>query len=364
MSGELLELKLSDSHTTFHTPGSDITGEVCLNLITPQPSYKRILIILTGAIEVYFTIPPASSGAANAQYFRETQTFINQQATLWDSSVKPLNKSGRHVLPFSFKLISDSSTLPSSIETRDGKIRYTVQAKLIGGVDNEIEITTVYQRVKVRANVDINRTDLISSSSATTEATAGCMCLGRDIITVTATLQRTGYCIVIDSIPVDVQVTPGRSRQVNYLSASLIQRVTCRAQNQPSTCYRVIATETNTQVPGKGVSFNWAVPPLPVKDTLELSLTDCSIIQLTYFIRVEYRASFMTTQYVDIPVVIGNVPLSSRGLMTTTSQGHVPVLSPPEEEGHEGYHPPSVPTSSSYQHEDNDDDEQSPLIKQ
>lgn len=332
---DTLELNLLNYRNSFYTTGSAINGEVIFNLVSSHNDYKKIVVIFEGRSEVYFTL----SSSNNVNHYRETESFLKHQVLLWERKNKEL-QPGSNLFQFSFQL-SDNASIPSSLESRDGKIKYVLTAKLIRGTDNDIEASSVHKRINIQTNVDINRPDLQSPRSASKEATAGCFGIGRDLINITATIPRSGYCIMVDSIPIEVKVEPGARQQVQSLSACLIQRITCYAQGQPSVMHRVVSAESNFKIPRNGVQFTWSVPPLSLPDSAELTITNCSLVQMRYFVRVEYTANCMDRQHLDIPVIVGNVPLSTRRTNNESGGNYLPSLSSNDE----GYHPPPIPGS-------------------
>ena len=333
-----LQIKLSGPEGVYYTPGSEVKGDIRLNLTVVQPHYKRITVSLIGKAEVYFALPVGS----NYRHFRESDTLIRLQTIAWETD-RNLGKqlsTGQHTFPFSI-ILPSNDRIPSSLEARDGKIRYTLEAKLIRGIDKEIEVAVAYTRISVQNRVDINRSDLLVPRSAQKESTAGCFCIGKGLLSVTATIPRSGYCFGIDTIPVKVQVEPGLRQQVDSITVSLIQRVQCYTQEQLSVSHNVISMETNIQMPRKGVSFTWNTPPLFIPNTVDLTLTNCDIVRLGYFIRVEFTSKCMDTQHVDIPVIIGNVPFTGRDNDTDTKGIYIPTLLPVEQDSH--YRPPAIP---------------------
>lgn len=362
MAREQILVSLSQNKDSFYTPGSDVEGHATLHIEGSQLYYRRVTVTIIGRVEVYFTVLSGSE----MRHYQESETFFKRSLVVWgDGTTTSELTEGRYVFPFSFCLESDSP-LPSSLDTRDGRIKYTIEAKLIrmGRTDAEIEAAATYTRINVRDNVNINRSDLLAPRSAQKECTAGFLCIGRGPITVTATLLRSGYCIVVDQIPVQVVVEPGLGQQLQSVGVSLIQRVTCYAQHQPSVLHRTMTQVTNVQMPRKGVSFTWNAPPLEVSDFLELTLTNCSLVQLGYFIRIEYTSRCIDKQVIDIPVIIGNVPLSTTtsnrdgtytGTSTQASSGYQPTLS--LSDGTVGYHPPAIPTETAVSPEADHDEE-------
>lgn len=369
MQGEGVDLSVSlsrsPSSSAAYTSGSEVTGEVTLIIgsegrLSEGGKYKRVTVSVLGKVDVYFSTTQGGGGGggSEARHFTESEVFFKRTIVLWEEGQNStaLNE-GRYIFPFSLPLQPDSSpSLPSSLDSRDAKIKYNIEAKLIrSGVNggNEIESSASLKRIEIQNNVDINRSDFLSPRSAQKEILSGC--IGRGAITVTATVPRTGYCRVVDQIPVQVLIEPGRSVQLQYVSARLVQRISCHAQGQMSVLERLVSSFTNTHTPRKGVSFTWNVPHLVVPDQLELTMDGFSFVQIRYFVRVEYGAKCSKAQFIDLPVVIGNIPLSSANssrvasleLSRTTSGGggYQPAAAT-------GYTPPVVPTAATEEKEE------------
>uniref|UniRef100_A0A1X7U4Z7 Arrestin C-terminal-like domain-containing protein n=1 Tax=Amphimedon queenslandica TaxID=400682 RepID=A0A1X7U4Z7_AMPQE len=349
----------------LYTPTSEVAGEVLLSIRegSQDLKYKRVTVAVLGKVDVYFSVPQ-SGGGRDGRHFTESNTFFKKVLTLWEEgqSTTSINASGSYVFPFSLSLQSEpNASLPSSLDCRDAKIRYNIEAKLIRNDTSEIESASCFKRIEIQSNVDINRGELLSPRSAQKEIMAGC--ISRDNVTVTSTIARTGYCRVADEIPVQVIVEPGRGTQLQFISTALIQRITCYAQGQPSILERLVHSNANTQMPRKGISFTWNVPRFTIPDQLELSLDNFSYVHIGYFIRVEFGAKCIKAQWIDLPIVIGNVPLSSANssrlssmeVSRTTSGGggYRPVSGLIRSSG---YNPPVIPAAAAKEKEEREEE--------
>ena len=373
---EGVELSISLSQQpqgVLYTPASEIAGEVLLSIRegSQAQQYKRVTVAVLGKVDVYFSLSQ-SGGGSDGRHFRESETFFKKVITLWEDgqSSTSISANGQYIFPFSLSLQSETesaTSLPSSLDCRDAKIRYNIEAKLIRNDSSEIESASCFKRIEIQTNIDINRAELLSPRSAQKEIVAGC--ISRDSVTVTATIARTGFCRVADEIPVQVVVEPGSRTQLQYISTALIQRITCYAQGQPSVLERLVHSNANTQMPRKGISFTWNTPRLAIPDQLELSFDNFSFVHIGYFIRVEFGAKCIKPQWIDLPIVIGNVPLSGANSSrlssmevsrTTSGGGYRPVSGVI---GGTGYTPPVVPTVAAAREEkDEESNEYSRLL--
>ena len=345
MSGDFQLLLHSPANGDAYEIGSDVTGEVLFRANGNETRYKKITVSLSGKADVYFFIP---DGSENNRHFRESDTFLQIHHVLWernDCSLEDSLPAGVNCYPFSFTLApTNEKQLPSSIECKEGRIRYTIEAKLIRGSESEIEASVAYSRIPVFTVIEINRSDLLSPRAVEKEGAVRCSCFGQGIVSVTASLPRTGYSMTKDKIPVDIAVESENGPGLSLISVSLMKHIVCYAEGQASITENVIATETNSRLPRGGVSYSWNVPPIALPET-ECTLTNCDIINLNYYIRVSFSGTCMDSQNIDIPIIVGNTPFreeSATCLQPTNRGEYTPTLSPTSHQ----YHPPAIPSPS------------------
>ena len=342
----------SSDQSGYHVTGSDIAGKVTFkgNNVIPA-DYKRITVSLIGKADVYFFF---SGESDRGRHLKESDVFYHEQMIVWERNGE-LPKQETSEFPFTFSLMSKSgeNTLPVSAECKDGRIRYTVEAKLIRReVDREIEAAVAYSRVPVSVTVDINRPDLLVQRAIQNDTAVSQGCFGGGTLSLTSSLSRSGYCIGNDKIYVVVKVDSENANRLNSLSVSLLKCVTSYAQGQSSVTTDILTTQVNNRLPAGGVSFSWNAPPLSVQQT-DCTLTNCSIIRIHYFIRTSFSGRCINSQNLDLPIIIGNIPYhdknTSESLETTHGSGYQPSLAPFGQQ----YEPPAIPfmsASSQSQH--------------
>ena len=332
-----LQLRLKKSTQEPYTVNSDVEGDVQITIEVAQNYYKKIIVALTGKAEVYFF----HQGGERIRHFQQSVCFIQLYQVLWerDSTSSNVLPKGVHSFPFQFTL---EGLLPSSTETKDSRIRYTVEAKLIRGMDSEIEAAVAQVHIPVSNIVDINRPDLLVPRSIQKDLTvSGCLCASGGTISVTATVSRSGYCVGKDSIPVSIEIDNLTNRSLSTLSVELVKRDICHANGQPSLALTILGSQLNAHLPGAGISFSWNAPPIAVPDT-NPTLTNCDIIQIRYFIRVSFKTKYSNPQELIIPLILGNVPFNEGEGQVTVEQHYAPSLS----SSAHNYEPPPIPKKS------------------
>lgn len=353
-----------DHQSGCYITGSNITGKVLFkhgSKNTSAADYKRITLSFIGKADVYFSLDDSEQD----RHYQETDVFCNEQIIVWEkmneleeisttcTNVESLSMQQQDEVaqfPFTFSLSSQSGNLPASAECKDGRIRYTIEAKLIRDLDCEIEAAVAYCRLPVSVTVDINRSDLLVPRIIQNDTSVSQGCFGGGSLSIIASLSRSGYCIVNgDQIYVVVKVDSENGRRLNSLSISLLRRVTCYAQGQSSVVTDILATKENTRLPAGGISFSWNPPPIIVQHT-DCTLTNCSIIKIHYFVRTSFSGRCISLQNLDMPIIMGNIPYNkdrskSWESLETTHGSHImdeyqPSLSPPSGQK---YEPPAIP---------------------
>ena len=341
------EVKLNPSFNQegSYPVGSEVSGEVIFSTSTHETSYKRITVSLIGKAEVYFFLPTNSE---TNRHFRETDVFFQAESVVWERGREnPSLPIGISTYPFKFTLAPEEgkTLLPASVECKEGRIKYTIEAKLIREMENEIEASVARVKIPVTGRVDINRSDLLIPRAIQNEIAVSSGCFNGGTVSLIVSLLRSGYCVGQDKIKVVVKVESDNGKKLRSLCVSLVKRVFCYAQGQPSVTNTALVTNTNHRLPRGGVSFTWNVPAIPVPFT-DCTLTNCSIIRVTYFLHATFTGRCMETQDLELPIILGNVPYRGDSMESfETTQGsstgeYRPSLSSLT---HPYYQPPVIP---------------------
>ena len=331
------QLQLNHPPQGVYYPGMTVTGTVLV--VNDEPKdYKAIKVRIEGSAHVSWEVSN-ESGRTQSYYYTSYESYLNTFIRIWDKDTSAGGgqfPAGSYQYPFSLKLIGNN--LPASYEGTYGYIIYTVEARAIkdGSLKHD---TACITRIKVANVVEINRPDLLRPRSREVQKTLCCLCCASGPIVITARIPRTGYCIQQDSIPVEVSVENGSSREVQQVVASIHKLVDYTAQGRHRHDSLDVATIASEPVPAHNTTV-WNPPPLAVPDTHATSI-NCGILQVNYFLRVKAAISLAINPTIDIPIVLGNVPLSG------TEAGPQPTILPPQQglESHPplGFVPPPQP---------------------
>lgn len=367
----------TDDPNGHYWVGSDISGEVVFRGTPTQPEYSRIIVNLIGKAEVYIYAASSDDVAgsdSNRQHYQESDVFYQHQLTLWESSASTSghgNKSttssslpteGTLKFPFTFSLTPHiGKPLPASMECRDGKIKYTVTAKLIR--NDEIEAAVAFTKIPVKVKVDINREDLIVPRATQNEVAVSQFCICQGELCFTTSIPRSGYCTGMDRICMVLKVDSNNANKLTSITSNLVKRTACYAESYPSINDTVLVSKQNTRLPRGGVSFSWNVPPINVPKT-DCSLTNCSIIKIHYFIRTTFTGWCMNTHHIDLPLIIGNLPYrqqqtgeqSLEPIPQLASSSSLSDYRPTLPDSALHYEAPFVPSLSKHQSDPNDDE--------
>ena len=334
------QLQLNYPPQGVYYPGMTVTGTVFA--VNDEPKdYKAIKVRIVGFAHVHWSESTVSeySGRRQTRHYSARVGYLNTFIRIWDKDTSAGGgqfPAGSYQYPFSLKLIGNN--LPASYEGTVGKIKYTVEARVIK--DGLLKRDTVRKTtIKIANVVEINRPDLLQPKSMEVQKTLCCLCCASGPIVIIARIPRTGYCIHQDSIPVEVSMENGSSREIRQVVASIHKLVDYTAEYHYRQDRLDVATIASEPVPAHNTTV-WKPPPLAVPDTPTTSI-NCGILQVNYFLRVKAAISWAINPTVDIPIVLGNVPLPG------TEAGPQPIILPPQQglEPHPplGFVPPPQP---------------------
>ena len=299
------QLQLNYPPQGVYFTGMAVTGTVLAVSDEPK-NYKAIQVKILGFAHVHWSESRGSGENARIETYTSHEDYLDTSVCVWDKDTSAGGgrfPAGSYLFPFSLQLVGNN--LPASYEGTVGQIKYTIEARVLKGMlKHDIVCETT---IKVVNAVEINRPDLLQPKSMEVEKTLCCLCCASGPIVITAHIPRTGYCIQQDSIPMEVAVENGSSREVRQIIASIHKVVEYTAQGHYRYDNLDIATIASEPVPAHNTTV-WQPPPLVVPVTPATSI-NCDILQVEYFLRVKAAISWAINPTFDIPLVLGNVPL-------------------------------------------------------
>ena len=303
---KVFQLQLNDPPNGAYFPGMTVTGSVFI-INNKRKDYKAIKVTILGFAHVYWTETHRSGRHRHTESFISHEDYLNIFTFVWDKTTAADGgkfPAGNYQFPFSFQLVGNN--LPASYEGTLGQIRYTIEARIIKGNPKKRD-TVDETTINVVNVVKINHPDLLQPRTMEVQKTLCCWCCTSGPIVITTHIPRTGYCIKEDCIPMEVSVENGSSRNIRQVIVSIHKLVQYRARGRYRFDRLDIATVASEPIHAYNTTV-WQPPPLAVPDTPATSV-NCGILQVNYFLRVTAAITFATNPTVDIPLVLGNMPL-------------------------------------------------------
>ncbi|XP_069074834.1 arrestin domain-containing protein 2-like isoform X1 [Pleurodeles waltl] len=298
-----------DSPPVF-SGGDTVTGRVLLELVA-ETKVESIKLHAQGLARVHWTESrSAGSSATYTQNYCDEVGYLEHREGLLqtDNGALTVLQAGKHEFPFSFQL---PETLVTSFEGKHGSVRYWVKAKL------HRPWATVKKAKKdftVIEPIDINTPALLAPQAGTKEKNARAWYCSLGQVSVTAKIERKGYTPG-EVIPIFAEIDNATSRAV-VPKAAIIQTQTFIARGTMKQKKTVVASIAGDSV-GAGKRESWhgralKVPPLGP------SITQCRIIRVEYTLKVCVDIPGTSKLLLELPLVIGTIPLHPFGSRTSS----------------------------------------------
>ncbi|CAI4226900.1 unnamed protein product [Auanema sp. JU1783] len=200
--------------------GENITGTVLLEN-SENIKIKGIRVLLRG--KVHANLKVVKSGERRT--IKDDQYILDEKELIWgrdkaeECDVIPILARGLHNLPFSFAL--PQSTLPCSLESRYGTIRYYIKVII------DIPYASSPQGIKyftiIGPHIDCMEEKYLAPLTGQDRKVTCCWCCQRGALALRITLDRTAY-VCGENIRIRAQVENWQSSQ-QVVSIKLIQHV-------------------------------------------------------------------------------------------------------------------------------------------
>ncbi|XDV54708.1 hypothetical protein PO909_022938 [Leuciscus waleckii] len=279
---------LNDSNVPVFASGDFVSGRVIIE-VTGEIRVKSLNIHAKGLAKVRWTESRnAGSNTAYTQNFTEEVEYLNHRDVLighdrdddnCDEGFTILH-SGRHEFPFSLEL--PQTPLATSFEGKHGSVRYWVKAELhrpwLLPMKTKKEFT-------VFEHIDINTPLLLSPQAGTKDKTLCCWFCTSGPVSLSAKIERKGY-------------TPGESIQI-YAE---IENCSSRVVGKIKEIKQLVANLRGDPLPsGKTETWDGKI-----------------IIHVEYSLMVYVDIPRAVNLTLNLPLVIGTIPLHSFGSRTSS----------------------------------------------
>ncbi|XP_053490168.1 arrestin domain-containing protein 2 isoform X1 [Ictalurus furcatus] len=303
-----------DSPPVFSS-GDVVSGRVVLEL-SAEVKVQSVKLHAEGYAKVHWTESrSAGSSTAYTQNYSDEVEYLNRREVLLQADNGELTKlpPGRHEYPFSFQLPEE--TLVTSFEGKHGSIRYWVKVKLHRPW---FPVKKIKKEFTVIEPIDINTPSLLAPQAGTKEKMARMWYHNFGQVSVTAKIDRKGYTPG-EVIPVFAEFDNSTSRSV-VPKAYITQTQTFIARGTMKQKQSVVATLCGDVV-GARRRETWhgraiKIPPVGP------SILQCRIIKVEYMLRVCVDIPGTSKLSLELPLVMGTIPLHPFGSRTSSVSSH------------------------------------------
>ncbi|XP_061540364.1 arrestin domain-containing protein 2 isoform X1 [Phycodurus eques] len=294
-----------------YSNGDVVSGRVVLQL-TGKSRVDSLKLHAEGFAKVHWTESrSAGSSAAYTQNYSDEVEYLNRREVLLqaDNGDVTILPAGRHEFPFSFQLPEE--TLVTSFEGKHGSIRYWVKVKLHRPWAT---VRKIKKEFTVIEPIDINTPALLAPQAGTKDKMARTWYRNFGQVSVTAKLDRKGYTPG-EVIPVFAEFDNSTSRSV-VPKAHITQTQTFIARGTIKQKCAVVATLSGDAV-GARCRETWhgraiKIPPVGP------SILQCRIIKVEYMLQVCVDVLGTSKLFLELPLVIGTIPLHPFGSRTSS----------------------------------------------
>lgn len=288
----------------FHG-GQAVAGRVLLEL-AGAARVRALRLRARGRAHAHWTESrSAGSSTAYTQSYSERVEVVNHRATLLapDSGDIATLPAGRHEFPFSFQL---PISLVTSFEGKHGSVRYSIKATLHRPWVPARRARKVFTVIEP---VDINTPALLEPQAGAREKVARSWYCNHGLVTLSAKINRKGYTPG-EVIPIFAEIDNGSTRPVET-RAALIQTQTFMARGARKQKHTVVASVDGEPV-GPGRRALWPgralrIPPVGP------SILHCCVLSVDYSLKVCVDIPGSSKLLLELPLVIGTVPLHPLG---------------------------------------------------
>ncbi|XP_068775688.1 arrestin domain-containing protein 2 isoform X2 [Struthio camelus] len=237
------------------------------------------------------------------------QTFLHRHCQLIpDNGEVTVLPAGRHEFPFTFQL---PETLVTSFEGKHGSVRYWVKAKLHRPWST---VKKAKKEFTVIEPIDINTPALLAPQAGAKEKLARAWYCNRGQVSVTAKIDRKGYTPG-EVIPIFAEIDNCTNRAV-VPKAAIIQTQTFIARGTKKQKKSVVTSIVGDSIAaGKREVWHGRALKIP---PVGPSILHCRIIQVEYSLKVCVDIPGTSKLLLELPLVIGTIPLHPFGSRTSS----------------------------------------------
>nr|XP_028569610.1 arrestin domain-containing protein 2 isoform X2 [Podarcis muralis] len=293
---------------TVYRGGEVLSGQVVLD-VAKRVKVRALAVCARGLATAHWL--EGKSVGMNTIYSDYTafQTYLRRKTHLIpDNGDVTVLQAGRHEFPFTFQL---PESLATSFEGKHGSVRYWVKAKLHrpwASVKKAKKDFTIIEPI------DINTPALLAPQAGAKEKLARAWYCNRGLVSVSAKIDRKGYTPG-EVIPIFAEIDNCSTRTV-VPKAAIIQTQTFVARGTKKQKKSVVASMVGDAIAaGKREVWHGRALKIP---PVGPSILQCHIIHVEYALKVCIEIPGTSKLFLELPLVIGTIPLHPFGSRTSS----------------------------------------------
>ncbi|XP_040846786.1 arrestin domain-containing protein 2 isoform X4 [Ochotona curzoniae] len=296
--------------------GERLSGRVLLDATAPL-RVRALEVAARGGAATHWLEGRSVGINAVASDFAAVETFLRRRQLLLPDTGEPTTlPAGRHEFPFSFQL---PLTLVTSFEGKHGSVRYCIKATLHRPWAPARRAKKVFTVIEP---VDINTPALLAPQAGAREKLARSWYCNRGLVSLSAKIDRKGYTPG-EVIPVFAEIHNSSTRPV-LPRAAVVQTQTFMARGARKQKRVVVASVAGEPV-GAGHRALWhgralRIPPVGP------SILRCRVLHVDYSLKVCVDIPGTSKLLLELPLVIGTVPLHPLGRRSLSVGSHAGLL--------------------------------------
>uniref|UniRef100_A0A8D0G960 Thioredoxin-interacting protein n=1 Tax=Sphenodon punctatus TaxID=8508 RepID=A0A8D0G960_SPHPU len=288
--------------------GEKVAGRVVLE-VTEVMRVVSVRVLACGVAKVLWIKGPHQC-KQEMEYLRYEDVLTLEDQPADANGIVILRPGNKYEYKFGFEL--PHGPLGTSFKGKYGCVDYWVKAFL---ERPSVPIQEIKKHFEFMDPVDVNTPDLISPVSAKKEKRVSCMFIPDGHISVSARIDRKGFCEGDDiCITADFENTCSR---IVVPKAAIVSKHTYLANGQTKVYTQKLSCVRGNHIIS-GMSESWRGKTLRVKK-IKPSILGCSILRVEYYLQIYVSVPGSKKIILELPLVIGSKSSSFGGHSSTSS---------------------------------------------
>ncbi|XP_068586057.1 thioredoxin-interacting protein-like [Cebidichthys violaceus] len=313
-------LVFSDPGRSFYCGGDKLSGSVRLEAAQPH-RVTGLRVSIAGCARVeHCGGKNRSSRSQEEEYLKEEEEVrLEEQLSTDSDGYFLLQPDQTYSFKFGFELPA-AGRLVSSFKGKFGFVRYFVRAVLDRPTQNALQCEKEFE---VEEPLDINRPDLLAPAAASRQKKVTCMFIPDGQVSISARIDRKGFSEG-EEININAKFENTCSRIV-MPKAAIIAKHSYLAGGRIKELRQKLSTVRGNHIISNMCDV-WQGKTIRVPK-LRPSLLGCDIIKVDYALMIYLHIPGSEKLILELPLVIGTIPLSGVGSRTSSMSSQAGSLS-------------------------------------